>query len=132
MGRVQWRRLRSSDARRRTLSSKSECKPSHRIDAPFLDMTPRLRTPALAFLAAFPLATATADELGELKAMVRAMQKTIADQNERIASLEKRQTTAPKDKSTAKTKSDRSLTVAGTNVPIAELPAGALPKATTP
>src|SRR6187455_733910 len=100
MGARQRRGLRPSVARRRTLSSKSECKPPHRIDAPFLAMTPRLRTPALALLAAVPIATATADELGELKAMVRAMQKTIADQNERIASLEKRQTTAPKDKAT--------------------------------
>src|SRR6478752_2400150 len=99
MGRGQPRGLRPSAARRRTFASKSKRQSPHRIDAPSLNMTPRLRTPTLAFLAAVPLATATAGEIDELKAMVRAMQKTIADQNDRIASLEKRQTTAPKDKS---------------------------------
>ena len=94
-------------------------------------MTPRLRTPLLAALAIAPLAAADAGEIEELKAMVRAMQKTIADQNQRIANLEKRQA-APQEKSATKTKSDRSLTVAGANVPLAELPPSALPKARTP
>jgi DcaP outer membrane protein len=61
------------------------------------------------------------------------MQKTIAEQNARIATLEKNQQTAPKDKTTAKAASStRSVTVAGMNVPVVELPTAAIPKAQTP
>jgi hypothetical protein len=49
-------------------------------------MTSRLITPLLALLTITSLAT----EIDELKATVRAKQKTIAGQNDRIASLEKR------------------------------------------
>src|SRR5918993_444008 len=114
MERGQSRPGRKSDARRRTFSSKSKCQQPHRVDAPSHPMTPRLRTHTLALLAAVPIATANADEIEELKAMVRAMQKTITQQNDRIANLEKRQASA-KEKTTTKTKSDRSITVAGSN-----------------
>lgn len=76
-------------------------------------------------------------ELDELKAAVKAMQKTIADQNAklteqsaRIATLEKQQATG---KSAAKpAQSGRSISVAGMDVPVAELPAAAIPKDRTP
>ena len=45
---------------------------------------------ALAILAVAPPASAEDSEIAELKAMVQAMQKTIAEQNARIATLEKR------------------------------------------
>ena len=43
---------------------------------------------ALALIAHIPLASAQSSEMEELKSMVRDMQKTIAEQNERIATLE--------------------------------------------
>jgi hypothetical protein len=46
---------------------------------------------ALPFFAAAPRVSAQDNEIAELKAMVAAMQQTIAEQNERIATLEKRQ-----------------------------------------
>jgi hypothetical protein len=81
-------------------------------------------------LLATPVALGQKSEMEELKAMVRAMQKTIAEQNERIATLEKGQV-ATKGKAPAKTKSGRTVTVAGMDVPTAELPARAMPTATT-
>ena len=55
-------------------------------------------------------------------------QKTIAEQNARIATLEKQQAAQPQ-KSAAKTAANgRSVNVAGIDVPIADLPANALPK----
>jgi hypothetical protein len=78
----------------------------------------------VAFLAAAPLASAESSDIAELKSMIRAMQQTIAEQNARIATLEKQQA-GPNAKPAA---SGRSVAVAGINVPIAELPARALPK----
>jgi hypothetical protein len=101
-----------------------------------------------ALLALSPLAGAQSSELDELKAAVKAMQKTIADQNAklseqsaRLATLEKKQQqsaatqkavtrgTAPTNAAPA---SDRSITVAGINVPVAELPAAAMPRERSP
>jgi hypothetical protein len=69
--------------------------------------------------------------MDELKAMVKAMQKTIAEQNSRIATLEK-QLNQPKPVPASAAKapagSNRSITVLGQNVPVAELPANAVPK----
>lgn len=74
------------------------------------------------------------DELAELKAMIQEMQKTIAAQNERIALLESRQA-GPKQKPTAKSATqgtpatgERTVHVAGMDLPIAQLPSGAIPK----
>jgi hypothetical protein len=86
----------------------------------------------LASLALVPLSSAQSSEIEELKAMVRAMQQTIADQNARIATLEKQQA-AQTQKTTAKpAASGRSVTVAGMDVPVAELPATAMPQHRTP
>jgi hypothetical protein len=71
-------------------------------------------------------------EIEELKTMLRSMQKTIAEQNARIATLEKEQATQKGKPAATPRPSGRSVTVAGTDVPIAELPAGAMPTATTP
>jgi hypothetical protein len=104
-------------------------------------MKPTIVLPTLAaliFLA--PLANAqSSGELDELKAAVRAMQKTIADQNAklseqsaRIATLEKQQRTQKPAPTAAKTPaSSRSVAVAGMNVPVGELPANATPKERT-
>src|SRR5436190_13768414 len=73
-------------------------------------------------------ASAQNNEIEELKSMVREMQKTISAQNERIATLEKRQPTQKGKTATASAPSGRSVSVAGMNVPVAELPAGAMPK----
>src|SRR5262245_20083266 len=68
-------------------------------------------------------------EVEELKSMVRAMQKTIAEQNARIAALEKQQATQKqKPASKPAATSDRSVTVVGMDVPVAELPTAAVPK----
>lgn len=76
-------------------------------------------------------AFAQTDEMAELKAAMKAMQKTIADQNARIATLEKQ--VAVKEKpAVAQSASTRSVTVAGMGVPVAELPAGAFPQERTP
>jgi hypothetical protein len=84
---------------------------------------------------------AQSNELEELKAAVKAMQKTIAEQNAklaeqsaRIATLEKQQQPATKQKHVTKAAatSDRTVTVAGVDVPVAELPAAAMPKDRTP
>lgn len=85
-------------------------------------------TAILVALAVAPPSFAQSSELEELKAAMRAMQKTIAEQNARIATLEKKQA-APVQKAAAKPAvSGRSVTVAGMDVPIAELPAVALPR----
>jgi hypothetical protein len=82
---------------------------------------------ALAVLAASP-ALAQSSEVEELKTMVRAMQKTIAEQSARIEALEKQQT-AQKQKNAGKpAASGRSVAVAGMDVSVADLPAGAVPK----
>ncbi|HET6406361.1 MAG TPA: DcaP family trimeric outer membrane transporter [Chthoniobacteraceae bacterium] len=82
---------------------------------------------AVLFVAVAPSTSAEDSEIAELKAMVRAMQKTIAEQNTRIATLEKGQA-AQTGKPSAKTAtSGRSVSVAGMDVPVAELPAGAMP-----
>src|SRR5262245_42156568 len=82
----------------------------------------------LHLLAALPLASAQSSDVEELKSMVRAMQKTIAEKNARIAALEKQQA-APKQKPAAKpATSGRSVTVAGMDVPVSDLPASATPK----
>ncbi|MDB6175624.1 MAG: hypothetical protein JWL59_4935 [Chthoniobacteraceae bacterium] len=73
------------------------------------------------------VSSATASELDDLKAAVRAMQKTIAEQNARIATLEKQQRT-PKAPQTETKAPYRSVTVAGMNVPLAELPGNAVPR----
>lgn len=90
--------------------------------------------PSLAALILFsPPVRAQSSELEELKAAVKAMQKTIADQNARlseqsarIATLEKRQR-AQKPVTAKAPASDRSVTVAGMSVPVAELPPNAVP-----
>ena len=88
---------------------------------------------ALAVLAsASPVAAQGSSEIAELKAMVKAMQQTIADQNARIATLEKKQS-APKGKTTAQpASSGRAVTVVGMDVPVSDLPATAMPAARTP
>lgn len=83
---------------------------------------------ALALLAAAPIASAQSSELAELKAAMKAMQKTIAEQSARIATLEKQQAAAPQKPGAKTTASGRSVTVAGMNVPIADLPTAAMPK----
>jgi hypothetical protein len=81
---------------------------------------------AITLFVATPLASAQNTEIEELKTMVRSMQKTIEQQNARIAALEKQQTAQkPATKPAA---SGRSVTVAGMDVPVADLPAGSLPK----
>lgn len=50
---------------------------------------PLLSAAAATLLAVSPNASAQGDEMAELKEMVKAMQQTIADQNARIATLEK-------------------------------------------
>jgi hypothetical protein len=95
-------------------------------------MKPNAVLPAILVFAIAPLACAQSSEIAELKAMVKAMQKTIAEQNARIAALEKQQS-AQKEKPASKpVASERSVTVAGLDVPVAELPARALPKERTP
>lgn len=89
----------------------------------------------LAALLAPALAHGAADdELAELRAMVRSLQKTVTDQNARIATLEKAQPKAGAAKTAGNSlpPSTRSVQVAGMTVPTAELPAPARPKATTP
>lgn len=83
----------------------------------------------LTALALAPAAFAQQSEIEELKAAMRVMQKTITEQSARIATLEKQQH-EPKPATPGKPKaaSDRSVTVAGMNVPLAELPANAVPK----
>lgn len=56
-----------------------------------------LALPALAILTAAPSALAEDADIAELKAMVRSMQQTIADQNERIATLEGRHQEKPEE-----------------------------------
>lgn len=76
-------------------------------------------------LALAPSAFAQNSELEELRAAVRAMQKTIEEQNTRIATLEKQQREQkPTAARTKKPANSRSVTVAGATVPIADLPAG--------
>jgi hypothetical protein len=75
------------------------------------------------------LASAQDSDIAELKAMVRAMQKTIAEQSARIATLEKQQAGAKAKPAAKPAGSGRSVAVAGMDVPIAELPAAAIPKA---
>ncbi|MGV3532985.1 MAG: DcaP family trimeric outer membrane transporter [Chthoniobacteraceae bacterium] len=61
------------------------------------------------------------------------MQKTIAEQNARIATLEKQQAIRPAQKKPGiAPASARSVTVADMDVPLAELPANALPAERTP
>lgn len=96
----------------------------------------------IAVLAVAPLASAQSSELDELKAAVKAMQKTIADQNarlseqsSRIATLEKQQQSGTRQKLASKgtePSGDRSVTVAGMKVPLAELPVAGMPTQTTP
>jgi hypothetical protein len=85
---------------------------------------------ALAILAAGAGLRAEGDELSELRAAVRAMQKTIAEQNARIAELEKRQRAArPEPERAPKTaQGGRALSIAGGEVPVAELPPAAMPR----
>lgn len=87
---------------------------------------------AVLVLTAVPPAFAQDSDIEELKAMVKAMQKTIAEQNARIATLEKKEA-EQKEKPAAKTAtkpapSERSVTVAGMDVPVADLPSAATPK----
>jgi len=97
-------------------------------------MKPQAALPPLAasiLLACAPLAHAQNSEIEELKAMVKAMQKTIAEQNTRIATLEKKQA-APSGKPAANAlPSGRSVSVAGMDVPVAELPPAAVPQRRT-
>jgi hypothetical protein len=92
---------------------------------------------ALLLFAVAPAARAQTKELDELKATVKAMQKTIAEQNARIATLEKQQQQQPqkpasgKTKAPASTSEGRSVTVAGMDVPVADLPVQAIPKERT-
>jgi TolA-binding protein len=91
-----------------------------------------------------PFARAQSSDIEELKAAIKAMQKTIADQNaklseqsSRIATLEKQQQPPARQKLATKgaapaPASGRSVTVAGMNVPVPELPVAAIPKARTP
>jgi hypothetical protein len=90
-------------------------------------------TAILLSLALTSSALAQGSELEELKAAMRAMQKTIAEQNARIATLEKqRQEQKPVPAANAKPAANgRSVAVAGMNVPLAELPASAVPTART-
>jgi len=77
-----------------------------------------------------------ASDIEELRAAMRAMQRTIAEQNAqiasqnaRIATLEKQRPQSPKAAPPATSPSSgRSVTVAGMDVPVAELPANAMPK----
>jgi DcaP outer membrane protein len=83
---------------------------------------------ALALLAVPPPTSAQNSEVEELKNMVRAMQKTIAEQNARIAALENQQA-AQKQKTVSKPAAGgRSVAIAGMDVPVADLPAAVLPK----
>jgi hypothetical protein len=82
-------------------------------------------------LALPPPTFAESDDVRELKAMVQAMQKTVADQNARIVSLEKQlaaQKEKPSSKASSPAPSGRSVAVAGLSVPVGELPANAVPK----
>jgi hypothetical protein len=84
--------------------------------------------PLLLALGLAPTAFSQNNELEELRAALKVMQKTIAEQSARIEALEKQQA-APKQKTASKpAASGRSVTVAGMDVPVADLPASALPK----
>ncbi|HET6408223.1 MAG TPA: DcaP family trimeric outer membrane transporter, partial [Chthoniobacteraceae bacterium] len=86
----------------------------------------------IAILSTPSSASAQNSDIEELKAMVKEMRKTIAEQNARIATLEKKQA-EPKGKAATKpVPGGPSVKVAGMDVPVAELPAGALPKERTP
>jgi hypothetical protein len=89
---------------------------------------------ALTVLAVTPSASAQSNsELEEMKATIKAMQKTIADQNARIGTLERQLQQHPPQAtpaSTAKTKgpaSGRTVTVLGQSLPVGGLPANAVP-----
>ncbi len=87
----------------------------------------------LALLASLSPLSAQSDELAELKAAVKAMQKTIADQNARIATLEGRLTgQKPAAKKSAPPTDGRSVTVAGMEAPLVDLPTAAVSKERTP
>jgi hypothetical protein len=60
--------------------------------------------------------------------MVKRDAKTIAEQNARIASLEKKQVASKEKSATKPTPSGPSVKVAGLDVPVGELPANAMPK----
>ena len=68
---------------------------------------------AFAVLASAPPSAAQSSEIAELKDMVKAMQRTIAEQNARIATLEKQQAAAKEKPAAKPTASGRSVTVAG-------------------
>jgi len=89
---------------------------------------------ALLILCTVPLSAAESDDLHELKTMMQAMKKTMAEQNARIASLEKQLAEKGNAKPAAQAPppSGRSVAVAGLNVPVGELPANALPSERTP
>ena len=91
-----------------------------------------------------PICIAQTNELDELRAVVETMRKTIVEQNARIAALEAHLKSSPPTKLTVADNSvsdggtnafptgsfatNRSLTVVGMNVPVAELPDSAVPK----
>ena len=84
---------------------------------------------ALTVLAATPLAAAEDSDIAELKAMVGAMQKTITDQNARIAQLERQQKAASAPKA-AKRSSSAGSSAAGaavTETAVPEVSTASLP-----
>lgn len=70
-----------------------------------------------------PSSYAQTGELEELKAMIQAMQKTINEQNARIATLEKKQSSAVAVKPAASGHSEKSV-----DIPTSQIAADALPK----
>ncbi|GAA5129207.1 porin [Luteolibacter yonseiensis] len=87
---------------------------------------------ALALFAQAPCASAENGDVEELKAMVREMQKTIAEQNARIATLEN-QKAAPSKKTTARkspkpAEKEPDMAAAGIDVPVGAPPVVAEPK----
>jgi hypothetical protein len=95
---------------------------------------------ALALLVvSLPARAQSNSDLEELKATIKAMQKTIADQNARIGTLERQLQQRPAQATaapgaTAGTKapaSGRTVTVVGQNLPVGELPANAVPAQTS-
>jgi hypothetical protein len=84
----------------------------------------------LLILSTVSLRAAESDDLKDLKAVVQAMRKTMAEQNARIATLEKQlaEKGNAKPAAQAPAPSGRSVAVAGLNVPVGDLPPNAIPR----
>ncbi len=87
---------------------------------------------ALAAASTVSAAQPSQDDIEDLKMMVKALRKTVADQNARIAALEKQQQQPPQKPAPVTKASPASGTATTSRLatPTAELPASAVPKGT--